>query len=67
MDPAAGIIGAVVIASWSWGLIRDTGSILLDVYPDRHVSATIRKTVEAKANQVSGGLAPGPPRRYSGR
>ena len=28
MDPLAGIAGAVVIASWSFGLIRDTGAIL---------------------------------------
>jgi len=35
MDPLAGIIGACVIASWSYGLIRDTGAILLDMNPDR--------------------------------
>ena len=28
MDPLAGIIGACVIASWSYGLICDTGAIL---------------------------------------
>ena len=31
MDPVAGICGAVVIATWSYGLIRDTGAILLDI------------------------------------
>ena len=35
MDPLAGIVGAAVIASWSYGLIRDTGAILLDMNPDR--------------------------------
>jgi Co/Zn/Cd efflux system component len=30
IDPLAGIIGACVIAGWSYGLIRDTGAILLD-------------------------------------
>ena len=35
MDPLAGIIGAVVIASWSLSLIRDTGAILLDMNPDQ--------------------------------
>ena len=34
MDPLAGMIGAAVIASWSYGLIRDTGAILLDMIPD---------------------------------
>jgi cation diffusion facilitator family transporter len=38
MDPLAGIIGACVIASWSYGLIRDTGSILLDMNPDRRMA-----------------------------
>ena len=31
MDPVAGIVGACVIASWSYGLIHDTGAILLDI------------------------------------
>ena len=34
MDPLAGLIGAVVIASWAYGLVRDTGAILLDMNPD---------------------------------
>ncbi len=38
MDPLAGIVGACVIASWSYGLIRDTGAILLDMNPDRHMA-----------------------------
>lgn len=29
-DPLMGVVGAVVIARWSWGLIRDAGSVLLD-------------------------------------
>jgi cation diffusion facilitator family transporter len=33
MDPLAGIVGALVIANWSYGLMRDTGAILLDVCP----------------------------------
>lgn len=34
LDPAIGIVGALVIANWSWGLIKDTGSTLLDYLPD---------------------------------
>jgi len=30
LDPAMGIVGALVIAHWSWGLIRQTGLILID-------------------------------------
>lgn len=29
-DPLMGIVGALVIVRWSWGLIRDSGSVLLD-------------------------------------
>ncbi len=34
LDPAMGIIGALVIARWSWGLIRDAGATLLDYIPE---------------------------------
>ncbi len=34
LDPAIGIVGAIVIARWSWGLIRDTGGVLLDYVPE---------------------------------
>ncbi len=37
MDPLAGIVGACVIGSWSYGLVRDTGAILLDMNPDRRL------------------------------
>ena len=42
MDPVAGIAGSVVIASWSYGLIRDTGAILLDINPDRRMATSMR-------------------------
>ncbi len=31
MDPFMGIVGALLIARWSYGLLRDTGRILLDI------------------------------------
>lgn len=34
LDPAMGIVGALVIARWSWGLIRDTGATLTDYLPE---------------------------------
>ncbi len=46
MDPLAGIIGACVIASWSYGLVRDTGAILLDMVPDARVADGVRRAVE---------------------
>jgi cation diffusion facilitator family transporter len=52
MDPLAGIVGACVIASWSYGLIRDTGAILLDMCPDRGLEQGIRSSVEAAGDDV---------------
>ena len=54
MDPLAGIVGAVVIASWAYGLIRDTGAILLDMTPDRaHGRTMLRHAIEADGDQLA--------------
>lgn len=45
MDPAMGIVGAIVIARWSWALMRDTASVLLDATDD-HVADEVRALVE---------------------
>src|ERR1700674_422832 len=53
MDPAAGIAGALVIANWSYGLLRDTGGILLDMNPDRHLTEKVRKTIEIDGDRLA--------------
>jgi cation diffusion facilitator family transporter len=53
MDPLAGIIGAWVITSWSYGLIRDTGAVLLDVNPDRAMAESLRQTIESTGDQLA--------------
>ncbi len=53
MDPLAGLVGALVIAAWSRGLIRDTGAVLLDMVPDRGVADGIRQAVEADGDRLS--------------
>ena len=53
MDPLMGIIGALVIARWSLGLMRDAGAILLDVVPDRELADSIRCTLEGSGDRVS--------------
>jgi cation diffusion facilitator family transporter len=53
MDPLAGIVGACVIASWSYGLVRDTAAILLDMNPDQAMAAKLRQTVEADGDRVA--------------
>lgn len=34
LDPVMGIVGAIVIARWSWTLMRDTAAVLLDATDD---------------------------------
>jgi len=53
MDPVAGIIGSLVIASWSYGLIRDTGAILLDMNPDRKMVEALRQVIAAEGDQLA--------------
>ena len=45
LDPAMGVVGAIVIAVWSWSLMRDTGAVLLDA-TDVKLEAEIRALVE---------------------
>ena len=52
-DPAVGIIGAVVIASWAFGLIRDSGAVLLDVSVDKKLEGVIRDRLETRGDRVS--------------
>ena len=52
MDPLAGIVGACVVASWSYGLTRDTGAILLDMNPDRHMADNVRQAIECEADKI---------------
>jgi cation diffusion facilitator family transporter len=53
MDPLAGIVGACVIASWSYGLVRDTGAILLDMMPDGRVADGVRQMVAAEGDHLA--------------
>ena len=52
MDPLAGLIGAMVIANWSVGLLRDTGGILLDRTPDPRMAERVRQLIESEGDQV---------------
>ncbi len=52
MDPLAGIVGALVIASWAATLIRDTGAILLDMNPDDHICEHLREAIEGDGDDL---------------
>ncbi len=53
MDPLAALIGAAVIANWSWGLIRDTGTILLDRCADAQMEQQVRRLIEKDGDRVA--------------
>ncbi|WP_375453859.1 CDF family Co(II)/Ni(II) efflux transporter DmeF [uncultured Methylobacterium sp.] len=53
LDPAMGLVGAVVIVSWSWTLVRTAGAALLDVVPDRGLSAAVRARLETDGDRVA--------------
>lgn len=48
LDPLCGLIGAAVIASWSYGLIRDSAMVLLDADADPGMSDEIRTFLQAE-------------------
>ncbi|KAA2284125.1 CDF family Co(II)/Ni(II) efflux transporter DmeF [Arenimonas fontis] len=47
LDPVMGIVGAVLVAVWAKGLIRDTGKVLLDREMDHPVVEGIRAALES--------------------
>jgi len=54
LDPVIGIVGALLIARWSYGLLNETSSILLDRDVDSERTEAIKDTIEADAdNRVS--------------
>ena len=53
IDPVVGIVGAGVIAAWAWGLVRDTGAILLDMTPDLALAERLRTTLETDGDRIS--------------
>jgi cation diffusion facilitator family transporter len=48
LDPVSGLVGAFVIASWSYGLIRDSAMVLLDADADPKQSDEIRGFLEGE-------------------
>lgn len=53
MDPMMGIVGAIVIANWSWGLLHAAGAHLLDMLPTDFPTAEIRSRLEIGADRVA--------------
>ncbi|NTE85716.1 CDF family Co(II)/Ni(II) efflux transporter DmeF [Agrobacterium rubi] len=54
LDPAMGIVGGIVIARWSWGLLRSTGAVLVDAVPQAQgLSSQIRSRLETPEEKIT--------------
>jgi cation diffusion facilitator family transporter len=53
-DPIMGIVGAIIITRWSYGLIKETSPLLLDASISEDYKSSIRKAIENDAdNQIT--------------
>ncbi|MED5618957.1 CDF family Co(II)/Ni(II) efflux transporter DmeF [Ideonella sp. BN130291] len=50
LDPAIGLAGALLVAVWAWGLLRQTGAVLLDREMDHPVVDEIREALQDSAD-----------------
>ena len=50
MDPIMGIVGALIISRWSYGLLIDTGKVLLDRDVNAEAVAEIRSVIESDSD-----------------
>ena len=53
IDPVVGMVGALVVANWAYGLMRDTGLVLLDGSAGGEVRSGIRKILETDTDRIS--------------
>jgi cation diffusion facilitator family transporter len=52
LDPMMGLVGAALIARWAWGLIRDSGHVLLDGAADEPTREAIRRAIETQTDSL---------------
>lgn len=48
LDPAMGVVGSLLVARWSWGLLRESSRVLLDHQASPEVLAQVRTALEAE-------------------
>ena len=53
LDPVVGVLGAFVIAHWSWRLIRDSGAVLLDAAPNAALVSAIAERLEQGHDRIA--------------
>jgi cation diffusion facilitator family transporter len=53
-DPVMGIVGALVITRWSWGLMKDSSGVLLDRVPeDGKIETKVRDLIEQGQDRIT--------------
>ena len=50
MDPAMGIVGSILVARWSIGLLRSSSAVLLDRRGPEHIRRVIHESIESDAD-----------------
>ena len=54
LDPAMGIVGGLVIARWSWSLMKSSGGVLLDVVSEGEtLPSEIRDAIEMEGDRIT--------------
>jgi cation diffusion facilitator family transporter len=54
LDPFMGLVGATLVVRWSWGLLRSSARVLLDLQAPDELRGAIRKAIESEGdNRVS--------------
>lgn len=53
MDPAMGIVGAGLVTRWSWGLVRQTATVLLDHQAPDEVVGAVERAVGSDTVEIT--------------
>jgi cation diffusion facilitator family transporter len=53
LDPVIGVVGALVIAHWAWGLMRGSGAVLLDAAAHPSLANAIRRRLEVGDDRIA--------------
>lgn len=53
LDPLMGIVGGIIISRWAWGLLKQTGPVLLDVSIEQEYIEQIVTVLEAEGAKVA--------------
>ncbi|GIU33113.1 CDF family Co(II)/Ni(II) efflux transporter DmeF [Shewanella schlegeliana] len=52
LDPVMGIVGALIISRWAWGLLKQTGPVLLDASIEQTYMQQIKQTIDQESAQL---------------